>query len=266
VQLAHKLTSTRAGTLTLAAVAAATAGALILVYLHNYRRTINVQGAPVTVLVAKGTIAKGTPGEAIASSGLFTTTTIRASQLSNGAISDPGVLRGRVAAHDILAGQQLTASDFVSGGNSLAASLTKTERAITIPIDSAHGLIGTVQPGDHVDVLAGFNVIPLGPNDVPIGNGQARPVLRVIMQNVPVVGVDSKASGVGGTASTTSKVTVEATEQQAANLAFASDNGKVWLVLRPASGAKLAPPTLVTMETLLLGVRPITVLHSFGGR
>src|SRR5215831_10844480 len=163
MELVHKLTSTRAGTLALAALAALIAGVAIAVYLNKYRHSINAEGAPVTVLVAKKVIAKGTPGSAIAASGLFQTTTIRESQLRNGALSDPASLRGRVAAQDIYPGQQLTTADFAAGGTTAAGTLTKAERLISIPLDSAHGLIGTVQAGDHVDVFAGFNVLPLGP-------------------------------------------------------------------------------------------------------
>jgi hypothetical protein len=36
--------------------------------------------------------------------------------------------------------------------------------------------------------------------------------------------------------------------------------------LRPASGAKTAPPSVVTVETLMLGVKPQLVFRSLGGR
>ena len=41
-----------------------------------------------------------------------------------------------------------------------------------------------------------------------------------------------------------------------AALAFASDNGKIWLVLRPASGAKAQRVPLLDTNTLL-GLRPV---------
>jgi Flp pilus assembly protein CpaB len=264
VEYVQKLTSTRAGTIALATLAAIVAGAAILAYLNNYRHSVSAQGAPVTVLIAKHTISKGTPGTAIAAAGLFTTTTLRESQLREGAFSDPVSLRGKVVAHDIYPGQQLTASDFVVGANSLASSLAKAQRVISIPIDAAHGLIGSVQAGDHVDVFAGFNVIPLNPDGTPRGSGTARPMLRMIMQNIPVLDIGGRGGGLGGGPAGT--VTLRATASQTEELAFASDNGKIWLVLRPSSGARLARPGLVTVETMLLGIPPITVMHSFGGR
>jgi Flp pilus assembly protein CpaB len=255
------LTSTRRGTLALAALAALLAGAAILVYLNSYRHSLNTGSTPSTVLVAKQVIPKGTPGESVAATGMFTTTTIRESQLLNGAISDPVSLRGRVATHDIFPGQQLTTADFAVGGASVATSLTKTQRLITIPLDSSHGLIGQVNAGDHVDIFAGFNVLPIDARGVPLQSGQSRPVLKLILQNVPVLDI-SKSSGQGSNANVSLKVD----DQDALNLAFASDNGKLWLVLRPPSGAKPVPPRLVTVETLLLGIPAIIEQRSFGAR
>jgi Flp pilus assembly protein CpaB len=262
--LVQRLTSTRVGTIALASLAALVAGVAIVAYLHNYRRSVASEGAPVTVLVANRVISKGTPGNAVAANGYFTTSTIRESQLRNGAISDPVVLRGRVAARDIFPGQQLTAEDFVAGRVTAAASLTKSERLITIPLDSAHGLIGSVQAGDHVDVFAGFNVIPIGQNGLPVAGAQARALLRLVMQNIPVAAVSGASAGLGAAQST--NVSLRVTDVQAEELAFASDNGKIWLVLRPATGARLAKPGLVTVETMLLGVPPLTIVHALGGR
>jgi Flp pilus assembly protein CpaB len=261
MELAQKLISTRRGSLYLALIVAAVAGASILFYLNQYRTNLEAGGTPVTVLVARSAIPKGTPGSLIASKRLFTATTIRESQLREGALSDTASLRGMVAATDIYEGSQLTAADFSAQAHSGAASLSGKERAMSIPLDAAHGLIGQVQEGDHVDVYAGFNIIPLTPDGRPASGGQARPVLRLILSNVPVLSV-GKAAG----STSTTNVSLRVDDRQAAELAFASDNGKVWLSLRPAVGAEGSPPAVVTAETLLLGIPPVTVVHALGGR
>ncbi len=119
------------------------------------------------------------------------------------------------------------------------------------------------EEGDHVDVYAGFNVIPLGLDGRPANGGQARPVLRLIMSDIPIVQV---ANDEGGAGSKPTNVSLRVDDEQAAQLAFASDNGKVWLSLRPAVGAKSSPPGVVTIETLLLGIKPVTAVRSLGGR
>lgn len=262
MQMATKLISTRRGMVLVAAVAALLAGMLILIYLNGYRSSVKAEGAPVTVLIAQQNIPRGTSGSAIAANGLFKTTTMRESQLREGAFSDPANLNGKAATHDIYKGSQLTASDFGAGSQTLSSDLTGTARLIAVPLDSAHGLIGEVEPGNHVDVFAGFNVVPLNADGTPVAGAQTRPVLKRIITDVPVVRVSGKSGGLGSTAT---KVIMKMTDKQAANLAFASDNGKVWLSLRPGAGAQSSPPNVVTLETVLFGVPPIAIVRSLRG-
>lgn len=263
MQALHRLVSTRMGTLIAAAVAAVAAGAILLVYLNRYRDEVKAQGTPVTVLVARQNIPTGTSGSVIASKGLYTATTIRESQLREGAISDPATLTGQVTVHEIYDGAQLTASSFAPAGDSLAAKITDRQRVVSIPLDSAHGLIGSLEAGNHVDVYAGFNVIPLRRDGTPVAAGQARPMLRLIVPDVPVVGIGEKTKRSGNAGA---DVSLRVNDVQAAKIAFASDNGKVWLALRPGAGAKSTKPGIVTVETLLLGVPPIQVIRSLRGQ
>jgi Flp pilus assembly protein CpaB len=262
MEYAQRLISTRRGSLYVAIGAAVLAGVAILVYLNSYRNNLQAGTTPVTVLIAKQTIPKGTAGSVIASKGMFTATTIRESQLREGAFSDPASLAGNVATTDVYQGSQLTAGAFSASSTALAGTLTSRERILSVPLDSAHGLSGAVEVGNHVDVYAGFNVIPLRPDGTPAAGGQTRPVLRLIMSDVPVVAIGST----GGVGARTANVSLRVTDTQAGRLAFASDNGKLWLSLRPSAGGKSSPPEIVTAETLLLGVRPVVALHSLGGR
>jgi Flp pilus assembly protein CpaB len=259
MQFATKLVSTRRGTLIVALLIAMLAGASILLYLNSYRESLKAQGAMVTVLVAKKSIPKGTAGNVVAAKDLYTVTTIRESQLLEGAFSDPTSLRDKVATREIFEGAQLTATDFGAAGDSLAAQLTDKQRVVSVPLDSAHGLIDGIQAGNRVDVYAGFNVIPLGSDGRPINGGQARPMLRRILSNVPVLAIGETGKG-------STNVSLGVDDVEAAKLAFASDNGKLWLALRPSAGAKASRPGIVTVETVLLGVPPVQILKSVGGR
>lgn len=261
MEAVQRLISTKWGTLIAATGAALAAGVLLLVYLNHYRQEVKAEGTPVTVLVARENIPKGTSGSVIASKGFYTATTIREGQLKEGAISDPATLNGKVAAQEIYEGAQLTVSALAPAGDSLAGTLTDRERVVAVPLDSAHGLVNELEAGNRVDVYAGFNVIPLARNGTPIAGGQARPMLRLIVPNVPVVKVGAKKSGSGA-----SDVSLRVDDVKAAQIAFASDNGKLWLALRPSAGAKSAKPGIVTVETLLLGVPPVQVIRSVGGR
>jgi pilus assembly protein CpaB len=263
METAQRLVATRRGTILLSVLAAAVAGGLILVYVNRYRDSVKAAGAPVTVLVAKVNINKGTGGSQIATSGLYSTTTLRQSQVLEGAFSDTSSLTGKVATTDIPQGAQLTSADFAAASSNLTASLTGTQRVISLPFNSAQGLSGALQVGDHVDVYGGFNVSAAGPNGLAAGGG-SRPVVRRILTDVPVVAIGGSTSGSFATSST--NLSFKVTDQQAADLAFASQNGTLWLGLEPSAGVKSSRPSVVTMETLLLGVPPSTVLRSLGGR
>jgi Flp pilus assembly protein CpaB len=264
MELAHRLVSTRRGTILMALFAALIAGVLILVYVSRYRESVQSENARVTVLVARQAIPKGTSGSVIASKGLYTVKTLPQGQLIDGAFSDPSSLVDKVTTHAILPEGQLAASDFAVGAGRAVSSLTGRERVIAVPLDAAHGLIGEIEAGDHVDVYAGFNVIPLGPGGAPVAGAQARPVVRRILTDIPVVSVGSSRGGFGGAGGST--VELKVSDAQAAQIAFSSENGKVWLAQRPGAGATSSKPQLVTLETLLLGVPPVTVLRSFKGQ
>ncbi len=260
MQLATRLVSTRRGTLLAALLIALVAGASILLYMNSYRDSLKAQGGLVTVLVAKQAIPKGTAGSVVAAKDLYTVTTIRESQLLEGAMSDPATLRDKMATREIFEGAQLTATDFGAAGDSLAAQLTDRQRVVSVPFDSAHGLIDGIEPGNRVDVYAGFNVIPVGLDGKPVDGGQARPMLRLILSDVEVLALGDKAS-TGAT-----NVSLGVDDIDAARVAFASDNGKLWLALRPSAGAKPSRPAIVTVESLLLGIPPVQVLKALGGR
>ncbi len=257
MEFAQRVISTRAGTIAVAAGAALLAGISIAVYLNSYRHSVSSQGAPVTVLVAKHAIAKGTSGDVVAAQSLFTTATLRESQLRDGAFSDPAAIRGRVAVRDVYRGQQLTALDFVAGAASLPSTLTGSQRVVTVPLDTAHGLIGHVQAGDRVDVYAGFNVTPVGAGTVT--SGQAYPVTRRLLENILVVDVSDQGKSAVGAQQGSTNVSLRMSDADAAKVAFASDNGKVWLALRPAVNAHSTAPGLVTVESEVFGLPPLPV-------
>lgn len=264
MESAQKLIATRRGTILLSVIAAAVAGGLILVYVSRYRDSVRAQGQPVTVLVARENIASGTAGNVIAAKALYSASTLRQSQVLNGAYSDASSLQGQVTTHEIFQGAQLTSADFAPAGTNLSSTVTGAQRIISLPFNAAQGLSGDLQVGDQVDVYAAFSVSQVGPTGLSAGGGSGHPVLRRILTGAPVVAIGGKTSG--AFASSSANLSFKVTDQQAAELAFATQNGTLWLGLRPSTGAKSSPPSIVTIETLLLGVPAQKVFHSLGGR
>jgi pilus assembly protein CpaB len=253
VQATRKILATREGTLAFAAIAALAAIAVLLAFMRGYKHRLDVGADPVTVLVAKGSLPKGSSGDLIAAKGLFQATGFKRDEVKEGAITDPASLRGTVASHNLVPGQQLTAADFAKPTDPVLSKLGADQRAVTLPLDSAHGMIGEIHAGDHVDVFAGFQV-------QPEGAGRPRPVLRVLLQDVEVLKApETQAKGGLGGGNQTQNVVLRVPQKDAPQLAFALDNGKIWISLRPQAGATQDRPSLVTLDQLLLGMDPIPV-------
>jgi Flp pilus assembly protein CpaB len=248
----RRLVSTRRGAVTIAVATAAIAAVLLLSYLNHYRDSVTGGVAPAPVLVADRLIPKGTAGDAVIAGTLFRTATVTEEQLSGGAITDSAALDGKVATRDIYPGQQLTSADFARNADPLRGQLEKTQRAISVPLDTSHGLVGDIRAGDRIDVLAGFN-------SIDGSNGRGQPVLKVILRDVLVLKAPPLDGGTTSADSNTrnsANVILRTTDREAAALAYASDNGKVWLVMRPPTGAKDSPAPSVSLQELV-GLRPI---------
>lgn len=239
-----RFAATRRGAITIAATAAALAGIVLLVFISQYKH--DVQGGTLerSALIANQLIPKGTSGAVVVSGALSKATTVQQDNLQAGALSTAAGLTGKVATRDIYPGEQITAADFASDADPLRGELTGDHRAIAVPIDSAHGLIGEVRAGDRVDVLASLN-------SGGSMTGQNPPAVRTLVQDVLVLKAPAGAGN--STSNNTQNLTVRATGQQAAQIAFAADNGKVWFILRPPAGATNDQPSSVTLGGLLAG-------------
>jgi Flp pilus assembly protein CpaB len=254
--------STRSGSAAVAALTALLAGALLMVFLTRYRDSVNSSDKLTTVLVAQRLIEKGSSGDVIATQGLYQTSRLPKKQLNNGALSDPSAIRGKVATQDVLPGQQLTTTDFAPSTDPIVKNLAGDQRAISLPLDSAHGMIGDVHSGDRVDVLAGFNW-------QPNGSASSVPVSKVLLQNALVLKAPANAqrTGIGNS---TQNVVIQAPADMTTQLAFSSDNGKVWIVKRPKVGAKNTNEGIVSLPNVLFGIKPIqtprSAARALGGR
>lgn len=238
--------STRRGTFVIAAISTALAAGILAFALHRYRESVTTVPKPITVLVANRFIEKGTSGAAIGVGVYFHFAKVAAKNALPGALVGTSGLHGQVASTDIYAGQQLTASDFVGGGL-FYSRLPTNLRAVSVPVDTSHGMIGNVQTGDRVDVYVSFKK-----------EEKKEAFLRLVAPNVVVLdaGQLPKNGGLSAitTASTAANVVLEVSNHQAAELAFSADFGKVWLVLAPAHSTR--PGSAIVNELSILAENP----------
>lgn len=216
--------SSRGGILLVAAILSLLAAGALLVFLREYRQDLTASDG-VKVLVAKTLVPQGTPGQVVAESRLYKVARVKKSELSEGAIVDPADLKGQVASEDLFPGHQLSTGDFESADGSVGSRLTGFERAMAVPVDSAHGMIGKIEAGDRVDVIT--------TQDAGAGSLTAA---SVAARNSLVLAVPD-GDGTGA-ARRDEQVTIRVPDDAAAAIAAAADGGEVWLVLRPPVGAR----------------------------
>lgn len=250
--------STRRGTVVAAGIVALLAGLVLLFALQQYRSAVADDGEAAKVLVANALIAQGSSGDVLPTEDLVKVVEVRADQLEEGALTDPSALRGQVVSREILPNQQLTAEDLTTTDRGIQTKLGGSDRGMGVPVEAPQSVAGQVRTGDRVDVFAAFETTTQGA-------GVNRPVVKTLMQNVLVLrgaGAEKEESESGEE----EQVVLRVSADSAAELAFASENGRVWLALRPGAGAEDPKKELVMLESLLLGKRPQLVERNGGDR
>ena len=243
----RQMLATRRGTLALAGVCALIAAGALVLFLSRYRESVKGAAAPTPVLVATSLIQKGTSGDVLAEKHQFETVTRAADDVKQGGIADPALVAGKVTTADIYPGQQLTASSFVAATGTVLPKLADSDRAIAVPIDEAHGLVGQVRSGDHVDVLASYTTSSAA-------TGQGSGVVKTLLQDKLVLrAVAQPIEGSEEGKAAEKSIILRVSDREAVSLAHAADNGKVWVLLRPAAGAKESAPQTASQDSVLRG-------------
>jgi Flp pilus assembly protein CpaB len=224
------------------AFALAIAGAILTtIYVTNYKRHVQQGEESVPVFVAAQDIPAGTTGAQIAARHLLTERDVAHRNVVPGAISDPSQVEKLVAVQPVYAGEQITLRRVgTKAQQGLRAELTGNQRAIQIPGDANQLLLGTLKPGDRVDVIA--NMKP------DSGGSFSRIVLRnlrVLRTEAPA-GAASKVQGPEASAS----VLLAVRDTQVQKLFFTLQNGAWSLQLRPPVDASDSPEVVETYDTV----------------
>ncbi|HWF74420.1 MAG TPA: Flp pilus assembly protein CpaB [Solirubrobacteraceae bacterium] len=243
------LMATRQGAVTLAVICALAATGILVFALGKYRHAVSGATKQATVLVATSEIQKGSSATEIAAQKLYKVTPVLAGQVSPGAIVNAASLASKVAATNILPGQQLTASEFTIGPAGITAQLSPSERAVSVSVDAAHGAAGVLQAGDHVDVYGSFSGEAGGTDNV----------VSLVTANAVVLKTPGGASGSSGPT-----VLLGVSKNISPKLMWVFDYGKVWLELRGANSSPPAP-TVTGVYDVLAGNSTTMRLHGVVG-
>jgi Flp pilus assembly protein CpaB len=194
----------------------------VMMYISKVRDDEDVGKKLVSVLVAARDIQEGTPGSAL-QNGAFVKKRVPRKVAVPGWISAPSQVSGDVATQEILAGEQATTRKF----SPLAAAGVRSrihgyQRVVQLAGDPDQVLDGTLEPGDHVDVLGSWT---------PVGCQNCR-LAGVIVRNALVLKTSTDLTS-NGSSSDHVPVQLRLTDEEANLVFWMEKNGAWWLMLRP---------------------------------
>ncbi|MHB0998495.1 MAG: Flp pilus assembly protein CpaB [Armatimonadota bacterium] len=194
----------------------------MLVYVFLSRQA-KIAKSEVNVVTAKELIMEGT----IIEPDMLTFRKVPKNILQPGTIVDPGICVGKVASRTLSSGGPVSV-DALSRNDRLAYTVPPFMRAVTVAVDPVVGVGGFLKPGDHVDVIATFEI-----NDGTL--------TKTVLQNVELIATGSKTisdnskpkiAESGTTPSEIPNATLAVKPFDAEKLILADSKGKIRLALR----------------------------------
>lgn len=264
-------------------VLAVMAAFMVKVYLDRERQTLvaqakqavsQIQANQTAVLVAKEDIPKGV----VIKPEMLRTEIVPNQYVQPQAVTSLDRIAGMKVITPIVKGEQINLSkllrkEVVERGSSLAMSTPIGKRAITVSVDNISSLVGMINPGNYVDVLA---VLPV-PVQSAEGKQAVQPAVVPLFQNILVlaVGQDTAAEEEvvadsrykkeeKKTKEISSFITLALSPQEANLIAFVQEQGKIRLVLRSPADSQIEPIYPAGWDSLFQYIMPQTGQREIG--
>lgn len=216
---------------------------LVLLYVTNYKRSVQHGQTQVPVFVAAHDIAANTPGSDIIAQHDLRQMTIPERNVVPGAISSVDQIRSLVLSSPIYAGEQVTVRPFSDvAAQGIRAHLRGTMRAIEIAGDPNQLMANTLHAGDRVDVVGNIRV---DPNSNAFAD-------KIIVRNLLVLQSPQDTATVKATGNSTSAI-LQVSDTQVQRLWYAIKNSDWTLELRPVINPADSRDRIDTIGTVLGG-------------
>lgn len=216
----------------IAIVLAVVSAMALVVYANSADRRAISEQSPVQVWVASKKIEQGeTFAEA---TGKIRVASVPRRTVVEGAVRSLQQISDRVAAVDILPGEQLLDARWVSPENVEGKNLLNLRpgaEAVSIQVDATHQVSGFITPGNKINLYVTL-----------AGGAGGSKFSRLLLANIKVLAVGAATQGSRsptGARQNISTVTLEVADEQAEKVVFAAESGTIYLSL-VAPGAK--PP------------------------
>ncbi|MFE4543800.1 Flp pilus assembly protein CpaB [Arthrobacter sp. NPDC056727] len=246
-----------------AAVILALVGAMLVI---NYAQGADQRAVkdlePVAVLVVKTAIPAGTPVESMTAS--LETKQLPASAVTGSTLKSLDSSKGKVAAVELVPGEQLVSERLVAPEDVKAAGSTQIPaglQEVSFQLEPDRVVGGRLAPGDHVGVF--INLDKGGQDDKPdaettkltvrkalVTAVQRAPQPAATAQPTPTASADPNAQDPQDTTLPTGNlmVTVAVNDVDAAKIVFAAEYAKMWLSKEPTNAKDSGPRIIQRSE------------------
>jgi Flp pilus assembly protein CpaB len=222
---------------------------LTLFYVTNYKRSVQRDATMVQVYVAAHDVPAGSAGADLLKQHDLRLTTVQRRDVVPGAISSPDQVQNLVLSGPLYAGEQVTLRRFTDvAAQGIRAQLRGTMRAVQVAGDPNQLLAGTLQAGDHVDVVANLRTD---------STTTAANATRIVLRDLTVLsGPSDSAVGKLSSSGSSTSVILAVTDTQVQRLFFVLKNADWTLELRPVVDAADSAERVETVGSVLKeGVR-----------
>ncbi|HKI92997.1 MAG TPA: Flp pilus assembly protein CpaB [Gaiellaceae bacterium] len=220
---------------------------ITLLYVTNYKRSVQHDASSVQVYVAAHDIAGGVAGAELIKQKDFRPESVTRRDVVPGAISNPAQIQNLVLSGPLYAGEQVTLRRFTdAAAEGIRAQLKGTMRAVQVAGDPNQLLAGTLRAGDHVDLVANLRVDP----------NKATNATRIVLRDLTVLSGPGESATAKVTSNGATSVILAVTDTQVQRLFYVLRNADWTLELRPVVDAADSPERVETLTSVMTeGVR-----------
>jgi len=214
---------------------------LTLFYVTNYKRSVQKESSSVQVYVAAKDLTAGTAGADLVKQHAFKVESVQRKDVVPGAISSPDQVNNLVLSAPVFAGEQVTLRRFSDvAAQGIRSQLKGTMRAVQVAGDPNQILAGTIEPGDHVDLVANLR----------LNTNSTASATRIVLRDLTVLTAPDANSKVSTTGSSAS-VILAVTDTQVQRLFYVMRNADWTLELRPVVNAVDSRERVDTLDSVL---------------
>jgi Flp pilus assembly protein CpaB len=220
---------------------------LTLFYVTNYKRSVQKGASSVQVYVAARDIPAGTSGAEIVKGNDLKVESVQRKDVVPGAISNPDQVASLVVSGPLYAGEQVTVRRFNdAAAQGIRSQLKGTMRAVQVAGDPNQLLSGTLQSGDHVDLVANLRLS---------SDSATATATRIVLRDLTVLTSPSDQSKLSSSSTGSSSVILAVSDTQVQRLFFVLRNADWTLELRPVVNAADSGERVDTINSVLGGGR-----------